>query len=102
MRTGVYFTLSARRGRLTRHAAALSQKTHTAFAISELQSGRQHFYGRGLPTTGGAMDDYDEEQPSLTGKKWRDMTDREKLTFLGKLFIALCTFGFVYPNVMSD
>jgi hypothetical protein len=37
-----------------------------------------------------------------TGKKWEDMKGGEKLTFVCKLFIALCTFGFVYPNVMIE
>ena len=39
---------------------------------------------------------------SYRGKKWHDMTGSEKITFVCKLFVALCTFGFVYPNVMSD
>ena len=42
------------------------------------------------------------ESSGMTGKKWRDMTSQERLTFVGKLVVALCTFGFVYPNVMSD
>jgi hypothetical protein len=37
-----------------------------------------------------------------TGKKWGNMNGSEKLTFVFKLFIALITFGFVYPNVMTD
>ena len=39
---------------------------------------------------------------SVSGKKWENMTGGEKVSFVCKLFIALCTFGFVYPNVMSD
>ena len=42
------------------------------------------------------------ESSGVTGRKWRDMTGRERFTFVGKLIVALCTFGFVYPNVMSD
>jgi hypothetical protein len=41
-------------------------------------------------------------ESSANGKKWHDMTAGEKATFVGKLFVALCTLGFVYPNVMND
>jgi hypothetical protein len=36
------------------------------------------------------------------GKKWHDMTGSERAVFLGKLLVALITFGFVYPNVMTE
>ena len=33
--------------------------------------------------------------------KWRDMTAVQKLTWFGKLAVALMTFGFVFPRVME-
>jgi hypothetical protein len=30
------------------------------------------------------------------------MTGGEKIGFVVKLVIALCTFGFVYPNIMTE
>lgn len=45
----------------------------------------------------------DHSAPSdLESKKWADMTGLERLRFLGRLLVALCTFGFVYPNILSD
>jgi len=41
-------------------------------------------------------------ESSPNGKPWHNMTAGEKATFVCKLFVALVTFGFVYPNVMSD
>jgi hypothetical protein len=36
-----------------------------------------------------------------TDGKWRDMTSSQKLAFLGKLMVALCTWGFVFPNILD-
>jgi len=33
--------------------------------------------------------------------KWPQMSTVQKLTWFGKLIIAVCTFGFVYPHVMD-
>jgi len=39
--------------------------------------------------------------PNL-GKPYAEMTRRQKLRFVGKLFLCILTFGFAFPNVMSD
>jgi hypothetical protein len=36
-----------------------------------------------------------------TSMKWSKMNFGTKMIFLGKLVVALCTFGFVFPNVMD-
>jgi|GEM_PF-3820596 len=45
-------------------------------------------------------------QPSApvfdTGKRFFDMTTGEKLSFLGKVIVMLCTGGFAYPNVWVE
>ena len=33
--------------------------------------------------------------------KWPHMSAVQKLAWWGKLLIAICSFGFVYPHVMS-
>ena len=43
-----------------------------------------------------------QDSSTLLGKRWRDMTGGQKITFMFKLVIALCTFGFVYPNIMTE
>jgi hypothetical protein len=47
---------------------------------------------------------YDTPLPPLptTSKKWHDMTAFGRLVFVGKVAIAFCTFGFVYPHILSD
>ena len=37
----------------------------------------------------------------FTSMKWGEMKFVTKMVWIGKLIIALCTFGFVYPNVMD-
>ena len=44
------------------------------------------------------MTDYEKSR----GTKFGDMTVMHKITWIGKFVIALCTFGFVYPNIMHD
>jgi hypothetical protein len=36
-----------------------------------------------------------------TDGKWGTMTLAQKTAFVGKLVLALCTFGFVYPNILD-
>jgi hypothetical protein len=36
-----------------------------------------------------------------TDGKWATMTASQKLAFVGKFVLALCTFGFVYPNILD-
>jgi hypothetical protein len=33
--------------------------------------------------------------------KWPHMSVAQKMAWWGKLLIAICSFGFVYPHVMS-
>ena len=39
---------------------------------------------------------------SLTGKRFVDMTGSEKITFLAKAIVMLCTGGFAFPNVFVE
>ena len=38
----------------------------------------------------------------LTGKAFGDMTGSEKLVFIGKAIIMLCSGGFAFPNVFVE
>ena len=44
----------------------------------------------------------EQTSPWNTDGKWRDMKIVQKLAFVGKFVIALCTFGFVFPNLFDD
>jgi hypothetical protein len=37
-----------------------------------------------------------------TGKKFADMTRRQKVVWSAKLVACICTFGFAFPNVQHD
>ena len=39
--------------------------------------------------------------PAAGERKWPQMSVGEKIVWCGKLLIALCTFGFVFPRVMD-
>jgi hypothetical protein len=39
--------------------------------------------------------------PWNTDMKWAEMKFVRKLVFVGKLVIALCTFGFAFPRLMN-
>jgi hypothetical protein len=36
-----------------------------------------------------------------TSRKWQDLSIAQKIVFIGKLIVFLCTFGFAYPNLMD-
>ena len=40
--------------------------------------------------------------PSRTGKRFWDMTGREKLVFIGKAFVFFISGGFAYPTIWVD
>ena len=48
----------------------------------------------------------DPKQPAqevcLTGKAFGDMTGSEKLVFIAKAIVMLCTGGFAFPNVFVE
>ena len=39
---------------------------------------------------------------SLTGRCFADMLFSEKLVFIGKALVMMCTGGFMYPNIWVD
>jgi hypothetical protein len=39
---------------------------------------------------------------SLTGKSFLDMSGSEKMTFLCKAVVMLCTGGFAFPNIFVE
>ena len=39
---------------------------------------------------------------SNRGTKFADMTAGRKVRWIFRFIVALCTFGYVYPNVMHD
>ena len=41
-------------------------------------------------------------QTSAAPSKWRDKTLNQRVTWIGKLIISLATFGFAFPNIMSE
>jgi len=40
--------------------------------------------------------------PAQESLKFRDMTPGQKALFILKLSISIISFGFIYPNLMSD
>ena len=42
------------------------------------------------------------EYEKSRGTKFDDMTFTGKIKWIGKLIVALATFGFAFPNVMHD
>jgi hypothetical protein len=47
-----------------------------------------------LPEKGVMMDSME--------KKFGQMTGGEKIAFLGKLIVFICTFGFAFPTILHD
>ena len=45
---------------------------------------------------------YEATPSPITGTPFGDMSGTEKLTFLGKALIMLCTGGFAFPNVFVE
>jgi hypothetical protein len=43
-----------------------------------------------------------QDTSTLLGTRFGDMAGGRKIQFVFKLVIALCTFGFVYPNIMTE
>ena len=39
---------------------------------------------------------------AVTSPKWKDLDFSGKTVFLGKLIVFLCSFGFVFPTLLSD
>jgi len=33
---------------------------------------------------------------------WKEMTGKQKTVFVCKLVVSIISFGFIYPNLMSD
>jgi hypothetical protein len=40
--------------------------------------------------------------PAQQSLKFGDMTPKQKAAFIFKLAISILSFGFIYPNLMSD
>ena len=36
------------------------------------------------------------------GTKFGDMTRTQKMIFISKVVVCVCTFGFAFPNVQND
>ena len=36
------------------------------------------------------------------GMKYADMTRTQKVIFVSKVVVCVCTFGFAFPNVQND
>jgi len=47
--------------------------------------------------------DVKESTPErLTGRRFADMNGSEKLTFIAKVIVMLCTGGFAFPNIFVE
>ena len=40
--------------------------------------------------------------PAQQSLKYRDMSPKQKAVFILKLSVSILSFGFLYPNLMSD
>jgi hypothetical protein len=45
---------------------------------------------------------FDKPLEQSTGRKYAQMTRRQKWIFLAKLVVCIGTFGFAFPNVQHD
>ena len=45
---------------------------------------------------------FDKEIKRPAGKKFADMTRRQKTIFVVKLVVCILTFGFAFPNVQNE
>jgi len=45
---------------------------------------------------------FDKHVQHPTGRKFADMTPRQKTVFVIKLVVCICAFGFAFPNVQND
>lgn len=45
---------------------------------------------------------FEKEIKYPTGRKFADMTPRQKVIWVAKLVACICTFGFAFPNVQND
>jgi hypothetical protein len=41
-------------------------------------------------------------QPTHRGRAFADMKQAEKVVWVSKVVICVCTFGFAFPTVMED
>ncbi len=42
------------------------------------------------------------QHSAADSKKFHDMTAGEKMVFVGKLVVFLCSFGFAFPLLLND
>ena len=40
--------------------------------------------------------------PTQKSKPWAEMSTQQKTVFVLKLSLSIISFGFIYPNLMSD
>lgn len=42
------------------------------------------------------------ERPKALGTPYKDMPSEQKMKWIFKLIVCICTFGMVFPNVMGE
>ena len=40
--------------------------------------------------------------PQTPSTKWKDMTIGNKIVFIAKFIVFLCSFGFAFPTLLND
>ena len=40
--------------------------------------------------------------PQNSSTKWKDLTFVNKIIFVGKLVVFMCSFGFAFPTLLND
>ena len=40
--------------------------------------------------------------PSNTDRKWKQLTPQQKVVFIAKLVVFLCSLGFVFPGLLQE
>ena len=53
-------------------------------------------------STGRQPTEFQKVIPQDRGMKYADMTRMQKVIFVSKVVVCVCTFGFAFPNVQND
>jgi hypothetical protein len=88
-------TLQRQGGRGKRGVKSLA--LHRNLTVARLKSGSRPWW----PIREEAYMNDAQKGPWNTDGKWGSMTLTQRIAFIGKFALALCTFGFVFPHILD-